>query len=308
MLFDGASCLDRFPASFGGFNTIYIWSVLYNTTYIWFTLSTAAPFISGLNPRTQLYMVLSYSLTLYPVNFHLTATFLFHLEPQQRYLIFPTASFGRLYITTYTWFFSKAAPYIHGFSHSTCYIWFPTAADVPSEDNLLSGCPSPASTSGFFSFFFPFSIPFGRDEQVWGISLLLGMLFFRLYLIFLSITTYIWSSLEIHTIPCIFGYFFHGNTTYTWSIWVPTYYIWFLTAVGIPDYNIFHTVVLSCFRGWACPCYYQATPKRKLRFFQGSTIPTTSSLLHKLITCFYILAKVFPLSGTCNWYPQYLEL
>lgn len=192
--------------------------------------------------------------------------------------------------------------------HSTCYIWYPTAADVPSEDNLLSGCPSPASTSGFFSFFFPFSIPFGRDEQVWGISLLLGMLFFRLYLIFLSITTYIWSSLEIHTIPCIFGYFFHGNTTYTWSIWVPTYYIWFLTAAGIPDYNIFHTVVLSCFRGWACPCYYQATPKRKLRFFQGSTIPTTSSLLHKLITCFYILAKVFPLSGTCNWYPQYLEL
>ena len=139
--------------------------------------------------------------------------------------------------------------------HSTCYIWYPTAADVPSEDNLLSGCPSPASTSGFFSFFFPFSIPFGRDEQVWGISLLLGMLFFRLYLIFLSITTYIWSSLEIHTIPCIFGYFFHGNTTYTWSICVPTYYIWFLTAAGIPDYNIFHTVVLSCFRRWI---YFQS--------------------------------------------------
>lgn len=255
MLFDGASCLDRLLASFGGFNTIYIWSVLYNTTYTWFTLSTAAPFISGLNPRTQLYMVLSYSPTLYPVNFQLTATFLFPLEPQQRYLIFPTASFGRLYITTYTWFFSKAAPYIHGFSHSTCYIWFPTAAAVPSEDNPLSGYPSPASTSGFFSFFFPFSIPFGRDEQVWGISLLPGMLIFRLYLIFLSITTYIWSSLEIHTTPCIFGYFFHGNTTYTWSIWVSTYYIWFLTAAGIPYYNIFHTVVLSCFRGWI---YFQS--------------------------------------------------
>ena len=81
MLFDGASCLDRLPASFGGFNTIYIWSILYNTTYTWFTLSTAAPFISGLNPRTQLYMVLSGSLTRYLMNFHLTATFLFHLEP-----------------------------------------------------------------------------------------------------------------------------------------------------------------------------------------------------------------------------------
>lgn len=289
MLFDGASCLDRLLASFGGFNTIYIWSVPYNTTYTWFTLSMAAPFISGLNLRTQLYMVLSYSLTLYPVNFHLIATFLFPLEPQQRYLIFPTASFGRLYITTYTWFFSKAAPYIHGFSHSTCYIWFPTAADVPSEDNLLSGCPSPASTSGFFSFFFPFSIPFGRDEQVWGISLLLGMLFFRLYLIFLSITTYIWSSLEIHTIPCIFGYFFHGNTTYTWSIWVPTYYIWFLTAAGIPDYNIFHTVVLSCFRGRSCPCYYQATPLYIIATVSGdgfisSPIDLLTSLLYQETT------------------------
>lgn len=202
-------------------------------------LSTAAPFISSLNPRTQLYMVLSYSPTLYPVNFQLTATFLFPLEPQQRYLIFPTASFGRLYITTYTWFFSKAAPYIHGFSHSTCYIWFPTAADVPSEDNLLSGCPSPASTSGFFSFFFPFSIPFGRDEQVWGISLLLGMLFFRLYLIFLSITTYIWSSLEIHTIPCIFGYFF------TVTPHIHGLYGFLPTIYGFLRQQEYHTIIFS---------------------------------------------------------------
>ncbi len=162
--------------------------------------------------------------------------------------------------------------------HSTCYIWYPTAADVPSEDNLLSGCPSPASTSGFFSFFFPFSIPFGRDEQVWGISLLLGMLFFRLYLIFLSITTYIWSSLEIHTIPCIFGYFFHGNTTYTWSICVPTYYIWFLTAAGIPDYITFYTAALSCFRGWIYPCCYQL-------------LHLTSVSLDALISCF--LGRVY---------------